>query len=313
MKKNKFLTTVSIVFLAIATLTSCQLAKEDLTFDNKDSFIGFYITDEELEFESSENDEDNLKINASGELVYKDDTDIFEISKNRIYADIVYDTYTNSETGEKCEIGEYVFEDLRGVPLFSPNTSSKDIEFTNSTTGASDLHFGGSDTKDSLSGTVYMIPEERNIVYFNKVYQDSEGKVYVVNGQVNSVGGSKEHLGTLMSKVEESKKTTVNGITKEKSFEVEAKVTFKYPDVELEIVQMADNNQSIQSVDFKVADLPEDFKVDSETAYILVKETKSDGTEEIEIYDKTETAMVYFIESDTGFLEQKSVNILWDK
>ena len=84
----------------------------------EERLIGVFLTTESLDlFDFDSYLKDNISDFSGGEIKLDGNTDKYQ---GRLYAELRQKTLTNTETGEKLTTEEYVFPDLKVLPIILP-------------------------------------------------------------------------------------------------------------------------------------------------------------------------------------------------
>lgn len=270
---NKKIAAVYFMLISICALCGCQLAKPDSLTTTGDRLIGVFVTTEYLDLFDMEGYLNNhISDLADGNVI-----DITNSSdyQGRIYATLQSEIYTSEDTGEKIESMNYVFEDLEGISFFEAqyNDSNGETFYGNSVNDAvNDIHLTISDNS-SLEGTIYTKDGLTNILYVNPVYQSGDGRVYATSGNSYSASGNNAEGTIFSTTLEERQTTTVNGETKETSFQVILHITVKYPPESIHIVQMNSDHTAVTKDTYKPGTLPKILLLIRIPIILLLKHT----------------------------------------
>jgi hypothetical protein len=283
---------------------SCRLALENEGTDTQeDRLIGVFVTAEHIDlfdFEGYMND--NLNTASGGEIVMNGETREYQ---GRLYASPVTRTSTNDETGETSERREYVFENVKGFAYYAPTTS--DMIYTASDEAISDSHvnfnYGDYESGKTMKGTIYVVPTGRITYFFNPVYQNSDGDVYLTTGQGMASSGTVAE-GTAMSQtIENTGTVTENGVTKTDSVSIEMSVATMFAPEKIVILQMDGNGVLVSRTEYAPDAMPDSLTPESETAFLIVETRKrgAEGSETVtrEIYgDDAEGIKTFYARED---------------
>ena len=314
---------VFIILLTISlSLAGCQLAVKDLAYSTHSSkLVGAFVTTEEIDtfdVESYLSDQVNKMNWQDNSLVMNQNSDSsdFFVDDNtkyekRLYATVGSKTIKNEETGLSVAVPTYDFGGIDGSGIFvlhdALNTSSM---ATNGVDYLTDVGINVTNNDEGYSneiyGTIYIcsdsIPTDKDLnstepsftIYINPIYQDSEGKIYVLSGDSISTN-SLENGATLSQTLNESTTTTINDVTTKYNMEVKITIQGHPSPKNIQLIQMDQKNQIISSKEYVAGTLPTTFTPDSNTEYIIIEsyDTASES--------KTDTDRMIFDKSDTSF------------
>ena len=282
--------------MLLCALAGCQLAREGAGANAyEDRMIGVFITTHPLDlFDHESYFSENLRGFRGGEIRMSGDAQRFQ---GRIYAVLTPRTLTSEETGETTEIHEYVFEGLEGIPYFvstmpaAPGRESYRASMSDEAIsgGQVSLHYGDDESSVTLEGTIYVAQTGRqHAFYFNPVYQDADGGVYLVSG--TGISSSGDVVGASMTQTIEATTTiTENGRTMTDSISVSVSVVTMPAPERIVILQMGQDNSVISRAEYEPDAMPEALTQETGTAYIIVETRTTDpaGQSKVarEIYD----------------------------
>ncbi|WP_426350565.1 hypothetical protein ACPWSR_04780 [Alloiococcus sp. CFN-8] len=324
MRYNK-LFLIFTFFILMVSLTGCQLAREESTGSGKfteDQMIGVYITREHLDLFDMEGFlNDNSGRLPQGNI---DDLDSEEY-QGRIYATLRKESHTDEKTGETYESSQYVFEHLDGIPYFA--ALIRESEELHTVTGStsdeviSDSQLGvnvlDNEEKTTLEGTIYVSPKknEELLFFFNPVFQDGEGKVYLVSGDGLLINGQSE--GAAAGRTFDSTTTiTRNGASKKKSISVKISFEVLFPPEKIVVMEMSNNSAVVSRNEYAPGEFPKEMKLSSDTEYIVVETYKNDpeGKPLVSrsITNSNEEYLNTFFYREDGFCIKKGTVLYWN-
>lgn len=298
------------LFLALALLLSgCSLAREDAPeetgTDPGDKLIGAFVTTEHLDlfdFEAYLNDHLNEVLDGG---VIEGDTSAY---KNRIYA-------TKTEEDGHTD---YVFQDLDGYPMFAPTIQQPDPLETYITmcvgSGINDLKNGIHSIDDNileqtLEGTMYLAEDAGRVQFFlNPVYQDDQGRVYLVSGQSLSFDCS---TGSSAMSADSEVVTTVDGVETTQRGSVTVNfVGIPCPE-EIVVLQMDADSKVLSRETYVPGQLPEEITPTEGTDYFIVETHNAKGVTR-EILGKDTETMRTYAALENGICDSVLTKILWE-
>lgn len=299
---------LALLMIATVMLAGCQLATDEVNGNglmNQDELVGVVVTREHLDlFDMEAFLRENPQALRGGQI----DTSGYE---GRIYAQEEIEQST-TEDGVPCTTIYYNFDHVDGMALLNYRTQTiledgsvlADTTVGDCSDGILDVSYIG----NRMEGTIY-VPEGAGAVSFftNPVYQDSEGRVYLVAG----TGGSTNELsGSMWHTITAEHTETLNGETATQTREIviymkSVKVTDR-----LAIIQMSGENAVLNRQEYDPNEIPESLTPMEGCAYILVEEYAGEDIKRtmIEPDDRYTTA---FVKSDKTYCIGMETEILW--
>lgn len=255
-----------LIILILFMLGGCQLADvSNGTAPGRDMLCGMFITNEPLDFGSSN---ETIEIPMNGDI----DSVLFNNADARIYA-----TQRDIETNG-IKNWDFTFDSLEGIRFFEPTVKydSQDYRpsiFDNEIDG---LFTSISDESLDISGTLYLDIHYPFHIYTNPVYQTSDGRVYVVQGEsmiIEDFSKGSSANTTLTGTTTE----TINGVTTQKSIKAELKIEAINTITKIVLKQMDGNDKTVTQTSMTKEHIPESVVVAPNTAYIIMEEYVTDG------------------------------------
>ena len=327
--KNKIIA-ICLALIICLGLCGCQLALPDGDEVNRDRLIGCFITTEHLDlfdFEAYFNDNASELI-SGGNIVPDGDTSAYQ---GRIYAELYEEEYKDAD-GVSHTTYNYRFPELEGISYCAPMICEEDGQTYTTFQSDPGLNKVNNHVKShnddtyytELSATVYAPVDAEDefegdevCFYMNPVYQDAEGRVYLISGNgtaMNSTGA-----GVIMStKLSEEYKTTINGEEKTGGGSVEISFATAYVPTLLRIIEMDGEGNVVNTSELEPAALPESYTPNESTAYIISESVAyaADGREYVErsfIEPEGEDKDIFvLIESENGYLVEDYCPVEWD-
>lgn len=297
--------TALLLAAALFALCGCSLAQPEAGSDDADRpvLVGMYITSEYLDlFDMEAYLNDNLNDRIAGKNVATDG----EEYQGRIYARRVDDG----------QYVDYVFDGIDGIPYFW-YSFERDGEPANAAAGDGAItdansHFISTDDgeKVELSGTLYVAAstDGSSTYYFNPVYQEADGDVFLTagNGMMTNTDAEGAMTTTTLS---DSVTVTENGVTQTRGTKVALSVATMYAPEAVTVIQMAEDSSIIRWDEYISGSLPETLTPHSRCAYIIVETLSRDpnGGEHItrQLFSpEDETLCAFYCREDNVCLKQ---------
>lgn len=300
----------ALLLIVALALSGCQLATDEVReggFVNRDRLVGVVVTTEHLDLLDIEaylrdHPQDLMDGKIGGNTA---------AYQNRIYAQEEIEE-TTTEDGVPCTTTHYNFDHMEGIQLlaYEAKTYLEDgtlhARYTScvSTEGIYNARM----SNGLNEGTIY-VPEGDPACFFtNPVYQDSEGRLYLVEG----TGISNQNMtGTMWKTITEEYTETTNGgetdtVKREFKIAVEAvNVTER-----VAIVQMGGDNTLLDRQEYDLEEMPENLTPVEGCAYILVEEYAGDELKRTMI-EPDEKYITVYVKSDKSYCTAMGTQILW--
>ena len=305
---NKRMITLCLALMTML-LSGCQLAVDTENESgryNPDHIVGVVVTTEHLDlFDMEGYLEDNLGAIMNGK---NPDESAYQ---GRIYAQEVVEESVG-ENGMTYYTTYYNFDHVDGLELlfYTTHTYREDGELLAEITtngmdesGLWDVCFG----TELTEGTVYFPDDAAMMLYVNPVYQDGEGKLYLVQGD-----SMHADLGTGSMSLFYTEEITENidgeKVTQKREFKITAKgVTISDRVV---LVQMDKNHQIILRQEYAPEALPEELIPEEHCAYIILEKHAGDEITR-EMLQREDEWISVQIMGDKPYCLGQSVTIRW--
>jgi len=289
----------------------------------KDRLIGLFITTEYLDlFDFESYIQDNADQVLSDGQIIGSDNDSYQ---DKIYAKLVDDSYTNSETGETETTKKYVFESMEGIAFFAAKyTDESGMQYwgIDGDDAIADVHTGlhSTDIGDSieLKGTIYVSTENAsNVFYYNPVYQTANGEVYVESGQGMSHGGELSSGMSSSHALKEEQTVTKDGESETVSSNIEVSTCFMDPPISSSVIQFGENGNIISREEYVAGELPIEISTHPETEYIVVETHMKSGNGKVtvmrELFQKDDDSLFTFFCREGGICIKHYSSIVWNQ
>lgn len=291
-----------LCLLLFVLLTGCSLAQVDKKEKEEDKIndvkIGVFVT-------VGEEEQNKLT------------------EKNKIYAEVIKD---------KDDYNDFKFKDLNGLYILNYYYSLKDFDATEGLLGANNNKFSDKEinsingkldmetvitdsnlSKTKTNASVYFTHKLKNkSFYLNPIYETEDGSVYVSSESGINLENTTD-LGL------------VGNINQTSEFISKDQVTYRFEfyihfylmntPVSYKILEMDQNHHIINSTEYKLNEIPQEYTPKENTQYITVEQSELDNTNKLvtsnSIYDK-EKNQFYMFECDENYIcTKKSVTINW--
>lgn len=303
-------------------MCGCSLAIPEAGSDGDGArLIGAFITSEYLELFDME---DYLNAHASKLMDGKEIT----VANDDEYGQRLYATIDKHDSTDSSD-WEISFQDIEGINFFSPLWTDEEGErfwgnVHDEEVGDSNISINVSETEEEnvLTGTIYILPgraDEDTAYYANPVYQTSDGRIYVTTGTGFSTSGDSSEGVYLTTTLSGQVDITENGKTKTEKSSVSISIAVMYKPVKITFYQMDAAHQIIKKEEYTPGKVPETWKTEPGTEYILIETEKENLSGEKfisrEIYDSKEeeetTAETYYALKN-GTLAKQETEIDWN-
>lgn len=285
-KSNIYILICIFVMVTALSAGGCQLAKNGANEGEvfEDNYIGAYVTLKPI----NEFDMDTFETEST--------------NNEKLYATKV--EIKDKDTGHITY--EYRFEDVEGIPMYSVYVSEDDGYYSfmaneHVFNAHQAVNSDGEKRFNTLTGNVYV--SEEVIVYFNPVYQEHDGDVYMVAAD----------MGEKINKFSETKLYYSNenhikgGTTAEMIFKVKGEVE------NVIILAMSGENEIVWSETYLEEEVPEVINVPKGTEYITVKtEFKGEREPEIKVFTSNDKFTQLLKNGNSKVLEARNVEFRWE-
>lgn len=304
---------IAILLMICTILTGCQLATDEVNEDglvNQDRLVGVVVTTEHLDlFDIEAYLKDNPQDLLDGEI--GGDTSAYQ---NRIYAQEEVQ-HSTTEDGVPCTTTYYNFDHMDGLYLLDYRTQTiledgsvlADTMVGDCSDGILSVAYRG----DSMEGTIYVpVGTEEASFFINPVYQDSEGRLYLVAG----TGVSHENPGdtqwSMWQTIDAEYTETIDGETTTQKQEVKIIMeTTAVPD-RVAIIQMSGENAVLDRQEYIPEEMPETMIPVEGCAYILVEEYTG-GELKRTMLEPGDRSIMVFVRTEKGYCTAAGTEILW--
>ena len=282
---------MSLIFCLCLLLCGCQLAQPNSQQENvPDALVGVFVTTEALAMPTDEALIQQL------------------LGNNPVQAECPRYYATQTQDG-------FAFEGLTGMLLASDTVQPQD-ENSYTTTVADDgllfvntkLHHRDDGSDTTLEASI-LLPRGSGELFFhlNPVYQDAEGRLYTVPGDIGSFFGE---FGSATTTISESFRRTENGTTCTETATISISLDSADVPKRIRILSMDGNNRILDTQDYPAGSLPEQYTPSAETAYILVEEYTDAGVAR-KLYQQDSDWIEIFQVMPNGICTMHSITLHW--
>lgn len=273
---------IALILALALTLPGCSLLREDGEPSEADRLVGVYITDsyiDAFDFEAYVNDNAASLLNGDGE-VSREDTEKYS---QRIYAEVVD--------------GKTSFP-IVGVPLIAARYEKDGESYTGSDCGdkLADVHLSINNSDDMvttvLTGEIFTDSGSGRVTaYCNPVYQQADGRIYLVPGE----GMTADSGGSMVFSLSDSRESAVEG-EQGYGMEITLTATGRYPSDKLAVLLYSADGELMGRTEYAPEDMPEEIAADG-AAWAVFEDYTRDFLGEPQVIRRLIAAG-----SDEGFL-----------
>ncbi|MBO4697434.1 MAG: hypothetical protein J5643_09180 [Lachnospiraceae bacterium] len=259
----------------------------------------------------------------------------------RVFATLTDKDVSGYESGYDGR--KYVFEGVDGIPFFLPQIYDEEKGYsysymTYTDTVRADLVHCHSDNDDTLSihleGTlaltdVHFMKEggspDNCILYFNPVYQDSDGAVYALPGQAMALSEYSDTTSYAMDESRTESQFFSNSSGDYRSSEtsqggsVKINVKRMNPTAEIIAAQYDGNMNLIKKNVYTPDTIPDEYAVSPDAAFLVVETSAADADGRYKTVQKTllnrgdssASCIVYYVDRGDGVLVLKGSDLKW--
>ncbi len=266
-----------VMMICSITLTGCQLAMPTINTNvTSDKLCGAFVTIGyyDLAINNEALNDIDVSFNSKGEAIF-DEGAFSTLSENRIEGKI---------TEDKSNV---IFDGIQGYYMGILHQPIENGEYSNAIMcdpGLSDVKFAVNVTDNSENqtgeATLYVSTKFQEIFYLNPVYLTSDGSYYTILGRAQGASFSGDISGSVCSQTLDSEITQTNdgsSKTEQSSYKINVAVVDEVK--KTTIKEMNQNDELLKTTEY-MPDSPDEFTVDSKTAYVIVEELLSNSSKE---------------------------------
>lgn len=272
---------IALILALALSLPGCSLLREDSEPSEADRLVGVYITESYIDtFDFEAYFQDNASSLSGGGEISREDTEKYS---QRIYAEVVD--------------GKTSFP-IVGVPLIAARYEKDGESYTGSDCGdkLADVHLSINNSDDMvttvLTGEIFTDSGSGRVTaYCNPVYQQADGRIYLVPGE----GMTADSGGSMVFSLSDSRESAVEG-EPGYGMEITLTATGRYPSDKLAVLLYSADGELMGRTEYAPEDMPEEIAADG-AAWAVFEDYTRDFLGEPQVIRRLIAAG-----SDEGFL-----------
>lgn len=272
---------IALILALALSLPGCSLLREDGEPSETDRLVGVYITESYIDtFDFEAYFQDNASSLSGGGEISREDTEKYP---QRIYAEVVD--------------GKTSFP-IVGVPLIAARYEKDGESYTGSDCGdkLADVHLSINNSDDMvttvLTGEIFTDSGSGRVTaYCNPVYQQADGRIYLVPGE----GMTADSGGSMVFSLSDSRESAVEG-EQGYGMEITLTATGRYPSDKLAVLLYSADGELMGRTEYAPEDMPEEIAADG-AAWAVFEDYTRDFLGEPQVIRRLIAAG-----SDEGFL-----------
>ncbi len=272
---------IALILALALSLPGCSLLREDGEPSETDRLVGVYITESYIDtFDFEAYFQDNASSLSGGGEISREDTEKYS---QRIYAEVVD--------------GKTSFP-IVGVPLIAARYEKDGESYTGSDCGdkLADVHLSINNSDDMvttvLTGEIFTDSGSGRVTaYCNPVYQQADGRIYLVPGE----GMTADSGGSMVFSLSDSRESAVEG-EQGYGMEITLTATGRYPSDKLAVLLYSADGELMGRTEYAPEDMPEEIAADG-AAWAVFEDYTRDFLGEPQVIRRLIAAG-----SDEGFL-----------
>lgn len=235
---------IALILALALSLPGCSLLREDGEPSETDRLVGVYITESYIDtFDFEAYFQDNASSLSGGGEISREDTEKYS---QRIYAEVVD--------------GKTSFP-IVGVPLIAARYEKDGESYTGSDCGdkLADVHLSINNSDDMvttvLTGEIFTDSGSGRVTaYCNPVYQQADGRIYLVPGE----GMTADSGGSMVFSLSDSRESAVEG-EQGYGMEITLTATGRYPSDKLAVLLYSADGELMGRTEYAPEDMPEEI------------------------------------------------------
>lgn len=265
----------------------------------EDRLAGIFLTENYIEPAIPE-----LDVNIHGEIVIK------EQGPERIYGIFIQDDLSIPVTFPGLDgFGIYNLQIQDETSQVSPGYYTCDDIFT-------DAHFTASDSEEHMEASVYVRAGSPCSYYFNPVYQQADGTLYLLPG--TGITSDSLNGASWSQSIAQSRSESFGETEETESYRYTVHIISADVPVDTELIFMSRENQVLQSLSdgelnlLFQEDMPQ-LEIPADVSYLLLRQAK-DGNEEFThtLFDRGTETLEYMVAAEDTCLHPRSLALVWN-
>ncbi len=305
--KMVYMPTALLALGACMVLGGCSLAREEVGGASQDRLAGVFVTDEYIVLEPK------LETGMDGEIR-------FVPQERKIYATV----------GDFSEANPVRFENLEGYGAYASlslwdEAMQQYVGYSACDEVFADGHYEVADGgKTALKTTIYVGENGPKGLFFNPVYQQEDGSVYLVPGNGLTWGSFAEGSSSTHT-VSEERSVTENGEERSVSTSISVTVAQRSAPESLKLIFMDGENHVLQVTETdalrRIAqgalqqtgqDAEPEIQVPAGAEYLVLEQEMSDGRVERSIYGREDRTVDWMEQGEDGYMYSYAVALAWE-
>lgn len=266
---------------------------------DEDRLAGIFVTEKYIEPGMPE-----IDAGALGEIVIK------EQEPARIYGTI-------NEDGLSIPV---TFPGLEGFGIYNLQLQDEASQVPSGFYTCDDIftdrHFTTSDNEEHAEASVYVRAGSPCSYYFNPVYQQADGTLYLLPGSgitSDSLNGTSWSQG-----ISQSRSKSTGGTEETEGYRFTVKIVSADVPLDTELIFMDQDNRVLRRLSGKELDLlfQEDLpqlKIPADVSYLILRQTK-EGTGEFthRLFDRGTESLEYMVAAQDSYLHPRYLPLVWN-
>lgn len=265
----------------------------------EDRLAGIFITENYIEPGMPE-----IDVSIHGEIVIK------EQEPERIYGIFNQDDLSIPVS----------FPGLEGFGIYNlriqDETSQVSTGYCTSDDIFTDAHFTASDNENHMEASVYVPADRPCSYYFNPVYQQADGTLYLLPG--SGITSDSLNGGSWSQSIAQSRSESFGGTEETESYRYTVRIVAADVPGDTELIFMNRENQVLQSMSGKELELliqkeTPRLEIPADVSYLILRQSKA-GTGEFThtLFDRGTESLEYMIAAEDTCLHPRSLNLVWN-
>jgi hypothetical protein len=200
-------------------------------------------------------------------------------------------------------------EDEAGVIIFHANDGVSDVDL--------DVQVTDLGRNVSLDGVIYVSAlAGRQVFYLNPVYQQADGRIYLINGSGVEVPGEPDEGGIVNHKIDQTVESETDGVKRASSSSISLTFRKALPTESIRLLQMDRASKLIRQDKYLLEERPETVRVELGAAYLVVEVLARNAQDELitrrELYEQDDEALVFIDCGANGICVERTTQLVWN-